>query len=201
VQQADAAILPGTRKEVRLMFCAQCGQENDDQSQFCRSCGASLREPSQPQSIQLGVTEKRIFGGIGLIAGILALVGVFAPWVTVSGWGESLSASAWDSITRATIGGEPVEREAWACLALAGAILAVVGALAVLAIPKAKEFWGILGIGGILAIVGSAWGFSDIETGSILDISVSYGYGLYLTLVGGILGLVGIAVLRGRSGI
>jgi len=179
------------------MYCTRCGQQNDDQAQFCRSCGAALSKPSQEPGVQQGLTEKRILGGVGLIGGILALVGIFAPWATFSGWRASLDVSAWDLITRATIGTEQLPRETYACLALAGAILALVGALSALAAPKAKALWGILAIGGVLAIAGSAWGFSDIETGIGLGISVNYGYGLYLTLVGGILGFIGVLGLRG----
>jgi hypothetical protein len=65
------------------MHCTRCGQENDDQAQFCRRCGAALHEPVQQRGIQRWLTDRKILGGLGLIASILALVGVFAPWVTL----------------------------------------------------------------------------------------------------------------------
>ena len=96
--------------------------------------------------------------------------------------------------------GEKFERETYACLAFAGAVLILVGALAALTSPKTKVLWVILAIGGILAIIGSAWALSDIETGGILGVSVDRGYGIYLTLVGGILGLIGILGLSNKTG-
>lgn len=140
--------------------------------------------------------DKRLVG-IGLIGGIIAIVGVFGPWQSLSGThpltGEEISesASAWDSITESTVAGSQVGRETYCVLALVGGVLALIGALGVLASPGVKALAGILAIGGLLAIIGAGWGFSDIETGTVLGIEVSYGYGLYLCLVGGILGLVG----------
>jgi len=133
----------------------------------------------------------RVAGLIGLIAGILAVVGLFTPWATLSGWGASVSASAWDSVTNAKVMGEEVGREGWALLALFGTILTLVGALFALASPKTKIAWGLLLTGGVLAVAGSVWAFSDIETGGALGVSAGYGAGLYLTLVGGLLGLIG----------
>ena len=131
---------------------------------------------------------KQILGAVGLIGGILALVGIFTPWATLStAWGGSVSMSAWDSITEAEILGQPAERETYCLLAFAGSILALVGALLAVFAPSMKVPWAILVVGGVLAIIGAVWGLSDIETGSILGISVSYGYGLYLTLAGGVL--------------
>jgi hypothetical protein len=38
---------------------------------------------------------------------------------------------------------------------------------------------------------GAAYGFFDIETGTEMGFLYGYGYGLYLTLVGGVLALTG----------
>lgn len=187
------------KKEGIAMYCPRCGQENDDQAQFCRSCGAALQKPSQEPGVQPRLTQKRILGGVGLIAGILALVGVFSPWATGYGWQESLSISAWDSITVATIGGRQIPREAWACLVLAGAVLLLVAAVSAVAAPRAKVPWGTLAIGGALAIAGSGWGLSFVTTGTLLGDHLDRGYGLYVTLAGGTLGLIGILGLRGSS--
>lgn len=65
------------------------------------------------------------------------------------------------------------------------------GALSALVLPRSRILWGILALGGLLAIIGAAWGFSDIDTGSAWGASVSYGAGIYLTLIGGIFGLIG----------
>ncbi len=144
--------------------------------------------------------RKEILAAMGLIGGVLALVGIFAPWVTLStGWGASVSMTAWDSITEAKILGQPAEREMYCLLALAGGILALVGALLAVFAPAVKAPWASLVMGGVLAIVGAVWGLSDIETVSMMDFSVSYGYGLYLTLSGGILAFLaftGTVVMR-----
>jgi len=176
----------------RNVKCTKCGLENSDQAQFCQVCGAALQtQVLRPDTLRIGLDQKAL-GVVGLIAGVLALVGIFLPWVKLSGWGMSVSASAWDSVTRATVlEGEGVSREPWACIALAGAILILVGALSALASPRTRILWGVLVIGGLLAIAGSAWGFSAIPTVGILGISGGHGVGEYLTLVGGILGLVG----------
>ncbi len=127
----------------------------------------------------------RILMLIGLVGGIVALLGIFTPAITVTGL---LSVSAWDSITETTILGMPMERQTYFCLAFAGAAVALLGALTLVAVPKVKALWAILAIGGMLAIAGAAWALFDIETGY----GVSYGWGLYLTLGGGILALIGI---------
>jgi hypothetical protein len=135
--------------------------------------------------------SKGIIGVIGLIGGILILVGVFTPWVTASALGYWGSVSAWDCIT-----GRTSESATYCYLALVGGVLALMGALFALTAPELKVLWAILAIGGILAIVSAIWGFSDIETGRILGLSFNYGYGLYLTLGGGILGLIGSLGLK-----
>jgi hypothetical protein len=187
--------LSGDRKEGRIMNCTRCGQENDDQAQFCHSCGAPLQEPVQERGIKRWVRDTKMLAYIGLIAGVLALVGVFSPWTMMPG-GYHPNLSAWDAITGLRIGDNAPLAEVWAGLALHGAILALVGALFAVAVPRAKAPWAILGVGSALAIAGCAWGLSDIRDGLIWKLYSGYGYGLFLTLVGGILGLVGFV----RSG-
>ena len=172
------------------MYCTRCGQENDDQARFCRSCGAALRAPIQEPGIRRWVTDRKILGRVGLIAGVMALVGVFSPWAMDPG-SYHPNLSAWDAITGLKIGDNMPLCKVWAGLALHGAIFALVGALSAVAAPKAKVPWGILGVGSALVIAGSAWGLSDIRDGGVMGFYSGYGYGLYLTLVGGILGLVG----------
>jgi hypothetical protein len=184
------------QKEDTLMKCPKCGMENNDQAKICQGCGTDLQMPAQqPEVKSISIKmDSRLLGLIGLIAGIIALVGIFLHWVNVSGWGMSFGASAWDSVTNATVVGEEVGREAWACIAFSGAVLAVAGALSALVLPGKKILWGILALGSLLAIIGASWGFSDTETGNIMGLSVSYGAGVYMTLIGGIFGLIGAIV-------
>lgn len=178
------------------MYCAKCGQENDDQAQFCQGCGPSLQQASQAPSVPGTSMNKSVLAGIGLIAGIFAIVGIFWPWVMLSGWAGSAHTSAWDSITHIERFGQMLETEGWDILALAGAVLLLVAALSVIAAPKMKVLWGILVTGGLMAIGGAAWALIDIEPRSVTGLSVGYGYGLYLTLGGGILGLSGVLGLK-----
>lgn len=147
--------------------------------------------------------DKRIVGLVGLVAGVLAVVGLFSPWVTVSGWGLSGGISVWDLILNADVAldrfglAELFKMGGWAFLALGGAVLLVVGSLCALVAPRIKLLWAIPTLGAILALVGAVWALSDVDTGRILGFTASYGYGLYLTLSGGILGLSSVLSLIG----
>jgi len=174
------------------MYCTKCGEENDDQAQFCRSCGAAVQEPIQQQGIQRWVTDKKILWGVGLIAGILALVGVFSPWATGR---YSPNITAWDAMTGLTAWSHRIY-EIWASMAFAAALLLLGGALSALAAPRSKAPWVMLHTGGALAIIGFAAAFSELRDGFGYH---NCGYGLFLTLAGGILGLTGILGLKGSS--
>ena len=157
--------------------------------------------------------DKRLIG-TGLIGGVLAIAGVFGSWTSMSGtiMGEkfSVSASAWDSITEAektitvadTTVSAHIEREIYCCLALAGSILALIGALGVLASPGMKIPIALLAIGGTLAIVGVGWGYSDIssEVGTLFpSVEIGIDYGLYICLIGGILALISSSIMSVRG--
>jgi hypothetical protein len=134
---------------------------------------------------------KRILGVIGLIGGGVAVGGVFLPWAIASALGISVSASGWDFITS-------TDPEIYCYLALVGGGIAALFALLALAAPKAKVLWALLGIGGAVAIAGAVWALLDIETGTIMGVTLSYGYGLYMVLGGGVLGLIGaLGLLKG----
>jgi len=130
--------------------------------------------------------DNKTIGVVGLIGGVLAITGIFTPWVEITG-SISTSVSAWDMVIEKQI------YELYASLALGGAIAIGLGAL------SRNKF--LLALGGVLAISGSAWGYSDIPTGELLliPVAVERGYGLYLTLVGGVLGLIGISGLKSRT--
>ena len=129
---------------------------------------------------------KGILGVIGLIGGGVAVGGVFLPWLTASGW----SWSGWDWITS-------TDPKIYCYLALVGGGIAALFALLALVAPKAKVLWAILFIGGALAIAGAGWGLSDLHDVVALS-GVSYGYGLYMVLGGGVLGLIGALGLLQR---
>jgi len=85
--------------------------------------------------------------------------------------------------------------EIWAGLAFGAALVLLAGAVLAAVAPRAKAPWVMLHIGGALAIIGFATAVSYVRDGGL----GGYGYGLFLTLVGGILGLTGIWGLRGSS--
>ena len=184
---------------------AESVAENSGQARFHQGWGAALQKPSQSPDTRRPMINDRIVGFVALVASILVLVAVFTPWTAASAAAVGLSAdaSAWDLVINAKVLGEEIGREAWACLALSGAVVVVVGSLLALAAPKTKIPWGILVIitGGLLSAASALWALSDIDTGTMLGFSVTYGFGLYLTLAGGIIalvaGLVGLVMLSG----
>jgi len=110
----------------------------------------------------------------------------------------SLKASAWDSVTEASIMGQAVQREDYMTLATVGAFLTLAGALVALASSKTRKTWGLLAVGGVIAAVGAIWAYSDIDTVHWLGVSVDRGSGLYLTLIGGVLGFTSAFLYRAK---
>jgi len=124
---------------------------------------------------------------IGLIGGILAVVGVFLPWMILGGWEATTpSVSGWDLRTWRTSPYSPY-------LTLIGGISAILGSFALL---KWKRFAGfLLAIGGAIAIFGGTMAYFDVRAilfgGWIPEIFPDWGYGFYVCIVGGILALIG----------
>lgn len=120
---------------------------------------------------------------IGLIGGLIAMVGVFTEWASASAFGMSVSETGW-GMTEGT--NAPY-------VALAGGVLTALGVLAALGDRKPISY--LMPLGGILAAIGGVWGYSKVSdaiggaAASAADVSV--GYGIYLCIIGGVLGLVG----------
>jgi len=108
---------------------------------------------------------------IGLIGGILAVVGVFLPWASSSGY----NVSGWD--------GGVSFGESQVYVILIGGVLAAIGA--VVALAGVKKINYLVPIGGVIAIIGWAWAAERAGTLS------GWGYGFYICFVGGILALIG----------
>jgi hypothetical protein len=154
------------------------------------------QKPFKPQPSV--IMDKRLIA-IGLVGGIIALVGVFAPWMTVSVMGFSAGASGWDSTSDFS---SPY-------VVLAGGILASLGSLGVLAGLKGVGF--LLPLGGIMATGGAAWGYSQVTSAVPEAVSslaglgipagvfgIGVGSGIYVCIVGGVLAIVGSLGLRGK---
>ncbi|TKJ25650.1 MAG: hypothetical protein CEE41_04010 [Hadesarchaea archaeon B3_Hades] len=136
--------------------------------------------------------EKQTLLIIGLIGGILAVVGVFLPWIGRSymgGWSAGgLSDSGWNLRTTRVISFySPYP-------ALAGGIIALLGGFALLNGKRPVGF--LLPIGGITAIAGGLWGYFDVSAYlsrvvTIPELHLSSSYGFYICIVGGVLALIG----------
>lgn len=135
--------------------------------------------------------DKKTLLIIGLIGGILAVVGVFLPWIVgriEDGPAGTSSESGWELRTTQVISFySPYS-------ALAGGIIAVLGAFALLVGKRPICF--LLPIGGIIATAGGAWGYLDVSAYlsrviTIPELHLSSGYGFYICIVGGILALIG----------
>ena len=189
------------------MQCNKCGQDNMDGAQLCQRCGTTLgkaeRQPSGPP-MWFG---SRITGVFVLIAGVLVIVGIFLPWLKASmNLGElfgtlSISASGWDLMTGSGDVQDGVKT--YAILAFAGSIVLLLGAVWAFLDPENRFAWAMTIVGGVLATVGSVWGWQDlsdfVSAGvNTPEASIGYGAGLYLALAGGIAGV--IAGIMGRLG-
>jgi hypothetical protein len=181
------------------MQCKKCGQENLDGAQLCQRCGTTLMPTARQPGITTSSVGSRITGLVVLIAGALVLAGIFLPWLTFK-WdvGDlfgslSVDISGWDLVT----GSGDIEGGAklYAILAFAGSIVVLLGAVWALAAPANRLGWAIATVGGVLAIIGSVWGWSDLSDfvaagANTPGVSSDYGVGLFLALGGGIAGLL-----------
>jgi len=116
--------------------------------------------------------EKKTLLIIGLIGGIIAAVGVFLPWVSVSGFGITVTVSGFDASQGKVV--------------LLGGVLALIGSLAVLATTM-KSLSYLIPVGGLVAILGWIWGAADVGFGNLTSLS----YGFWACLVGAVLALIG----------
>ena len=189
------------------MRCPKCGQENMDGTRLCQKCGTTLGKAElHPSSLPMWFGN-RFIAAVVLVAGVLALVGIFLPWLKAS-WnlGDlfgtlSISASGWDLMTGS--GDVQDGAKAYAILAFSGGIVLLLGALWAFVDPGSRFAWFITIVGGVVVVVGSVWGWQDLSdfvaTGAnTSETSIGYGAGLYMALVGGIVGVIG--GIMGRLG-
>jgi len=117
--------------------------------------------------------EKKTLLIIGLIGGIVAAVGVFLPWVSVSGFGITVTSNGFDCNQGKVIA--------------LGGVLALLGGLVGLFVKGAGQVVYLIPIGGIVALLGWIWFGVDVGFGNLTN----YSYGLWVSLVGAIIALVG----------
>ena len=105
--------------------------------------------------------DRRVLGIIVFIAGILALIGFFTPWVKTSSLAFSAEASAWDYMRHSTVLGEGVEFKGGSVFALIGVVLFLgYGLFYTIAKSKRDINYGPLVLGGflqVLALFGFTW--------------------------------------------
>jgi len=121
---------------------------------------------------------------IGALGGIIAIVGVFLPWVTASVLGVGISVSGWDAYS--TLGSyEP----------LIVLIVAIVTLLVAVLTKGMIQKWGTTIFGLITLILGAYYAMNVAsvagDAAQFVGVTVSVGYGLYLVIVGGIVALIG----------
>lgn len=136
--------------------------------------------------------DNRTLAIVGLIGGILAVVGVFGTWTTMSAMGTEYSDSGWDW-AQGTAGAGGLSLK-FPYFALVGGILAVVGSVLALVKPSAVAKV-LLAIGGILALIGVAYGLAAADTGAAITgavpgVSAGASYGTYMVVIGGILAIL-----------
>ena len=178
-----------------------------DGTRLCQKCGTTLGKAElHPSSLPMWFGN-RFIAAVVLVAGVLALVGIFLPWLKAS-WnlGDlfgtlSISASGWDLMTGS--GDVQDGAKAYAILAFSGGIVLLLGALWAFVDPGSRFAWFITIVGGVVVVVGSVWGWQDLSdfvaTGAnTSETSIGYGAGLYMALVGGIVGVIG--GIMGRLG-
>lgn len=164
-----------------------------------------------------------------LICSVLTLVGVFLPWITFSGSASGMglsmdmaeSISGWDLVSNVSF----YDMVLWTgtidpYLIVGGAIAMVVGTLGAIIVSRTsddpggalKVFGGAIIIGAIVAIIGAVWfmiSSSDIygttsyaEEGIYLSVSIGRGYGLFISLIaaiGGIIAAVAPMIMESRG--
>ncbi len=189
------------------MKCPKCGQENMDGTRLCQKCGTTLGKAEVQSGGLPPWFAGKFISAVVLVAGVLALVGIFLPWLKAN-WdlGDllgtlSISATGWDLMTGS--GDVQDGTQTYAILAFAGSIVLLLGALWAFVDPGMRFAWVMAIVGGVLVVVGSVWGWQDLSdfvaTGAdTAETSIGYGAGLYMALAGGIAGV--IAGIMGRLG-
>ena len=170
-----------------MPYCPECGIEVDPNDFHCINCGEELpknnparqrRQQRQHQEYSKEAESEAspLAQGLGALSALVAVVGVFMPWLEVSAFGATASATGLDF------------RVGTLALLAAGVAL-------LLFIPKETAAHAIAGVAGMIVLLlvlfflndplGMEGNFSQFErelTNAITDV----GGGAYVTLAGGI---------------
>ena len=193
-----AAQQPATAAPAITAYCPRCGKEALG-AQFCSSCGTDLGLSAAPVAPTAAVAPRAVpWGGILIVAGgALAVLGSFLPWLSVT-------APLLGNVTRSGLdgGGDGI------ITLVIGAVLALLGVALILRSGSARR--AVIGtvltslVLGVVAVMD----IGDVQTRGILmetslategnmfadAVAFSVGMGLYVILIGGVLGIVGSVV-------
>lgn len=174
-------------------FCPKCGTARPVDAAFCPRCGAPYEPPApSPQPVPASAAPARLALSptaiLAVVAGVLAAVGAFLPWATVSSGFLSLSKSGVEGDGVFTAG-------AGAVAALYGLLRAIQPALVTTAVRILlliiAAFIGWVGITDLGSVTRAVAGLDESILGSI-------GIGLYVTIFSAIL-LAVAAILPNRT--
>jgi len=151
--------------------------------------------------------KKQIIGILAIIGAIIAIIGVFLPWETVTavvaGYSESTSASGWKFLTEFDTDGikDVLTKYAPVLCIIGGALTLIIFIMNFVQTVKINKFVPLISmIVMILALIFCIVAVVNIndDTGSLLGVTVSIGYGLWVCLIGVILAVISpiIAIIK-----
>jgi len=142
---------------------------------------------------------KQIIGILAIIGAIIAIIGVFLPWetlsVVVAGYGDSTSVSGWKFLTEFDADGikDVLTKYAPVLCIIGGVLTLIIFIMNFIESVKINKYVPLISmIVMILALVFCIVAVIDIndDTGSLLGVTVSIGYGLWICLIGVILAVI-----------
>jgi amino acid transporter len=147
----------------------------------------------------MDMQKKQIIGILAIIGALIAIIGVFLPWETVkivaAGYGETTSASGWDFVTDFDADGikDVLTKYAPVLCIIGGILTLIIFLLNFVQSVKVNKYIPVISlIVMILALIFCIVAVIDINdnTGSLLGVTVSIGYGLWICLIGVILAII-----------
>ena len=187
--------------------CGQCGAPLREGARFCRKCGApavpgavsppraaaassATPHAASARAIVDQLTWSSAAAGLGFI---VALLSVFLPWVKASGGGFSVDVAPLDDAALFRIGDilgsttSSIDGLATLAVAAAGLVALVVSLLGRVNAATARSL--IVGLGAVLLAIGVVELQYINSRPEPEGVSISFGFGLYILVLGGALAL------------
>jgi hypothetical protein len=178
-----------------LTTCVDCGREHSTEAAACPQCGRLVQTTAPlppapaiaaPTPTPVGLTPStsyEIAGIIAVLGGLAIVVGAFLPWAKVDAGFIARSASGVDGDGKITI--------------IAGAAAVLFALIGLVRRPASGVMILLVLIASGLAAAVAAYDLSNVSdrvadiNASTSVVHASTGAGLYVTLIGGGIGLVG----------